>query len=899
MANDAREMSGGTAASLVGRASNGWRRASRIGLALVLGVAMFAAGCAGGEEGESGGSCVVDSDCARGQLCEDGACGEQQCFSAADCGSGPGLSRTCLESGLCSVYECFSDDDCVTSGLGAACIENACFADGGGGCVSNADCPSGQVCNGLSGTCGAPPDMCAGDTDCPTGMTCDTATGMCGGGGGTTGGTTGGMTELERCQAVCSTVAACPEIIDACGAEVAGGLEMACQDQFCADAEALQLVLALEGVPCETAVPLAIGQLPEELTSQCNGGGDPCADVTCDDGERCDPESGECKPFTCDADANEPNNDAEVATALSGAQDLAELSICEADEDWFNITLAAGDSARIGVTFLHSLGDIDVELYDAEGFEVDSSASASDDEWLAVLSKDSEATYTLRVYGFEGAINDYGLTVELNPNGLCALDFDCAEGQFCTSERLCGEIPPCESDLDCSFGDVCNTETGECERAPCATDDDCFLGEVCEDTRCVPAPCESDNDCGLSELCDVGTGDCEPFECSDDGNEPNNTRMETTALTGADETLDDLTLCVEDEDWFTFTLAADKALLIRLFFTDATGDVDAALFVGDEEEALTTATSGSDNEFLAVEAAAEERVMHLRVYAFSGSNTYTLEMDFEPEGDLCGFSSDCEGGQICEAGLCGACSEDSQCGFREVCMDGACLIPPCQSNDDCGFGEVCREDGECVSCVTNEDCVVGVCSPMNTCVECLGDGDCEGGLCDPAANACVQCLADDDCGDGTCVEGACQAAACNDDPYEPNESAEEAEAITAGMYSETYVCVNDEDWFSITLEEGDDLYVTVEFTHEDGDIDVNVRDSEDGFVGSSVSTSDNEYVGRPNLAAGTYYIRIYGFGEFSNPYGLSVQVNPDFAVCSVDEDCAEGQLCNLDLDTCE
>lgn len=112
-----------------------------------------------------------------------------------------------------------------------------------------------------------------------------------------------------------------------------------------------------------------------------------------------------------------------------------------------------------------------------------------------------------------------------------------------------------------------------------------------------------------------------------------------------------------------------------------------------------------------------------------------------------------------------ACTEFEGCGEGEVCnvdtsdpLLNECVR--CLVNEDCGMG-VCTEDNQCVQCVQDSDCGDPnlTCSDSNTCIGCKEGGTCSGmaDRCDPeseGAGTCVECLGDGNdtlCGEGeTC-----------------------------------------------------------------------------------------------------------------------------------------------------
>ncbi|MDF1666360.1 MAG: pre-peptidase C-terminal domain-containing protein, partial [Planctomycetota bacterium] len=96
----------------------------------------------------------------------------------------------------------------------------------------------------------------------------------------------------------------------------------------------------------------------------------------------------------------------------------------------------------------------------------------------------------------------------------------------------------------------------------------------------------------------------------------------------------------------------------------------------------------------------------------------------------------------------------------------------------------------------------------------------------------------------------------SDDNFEPNNSQSAAATVSAGNYPN--LNCNDNDWFKVTLPNAGDLKIDVEFTHSDGDLDITVHSSS-AQLGKSDSTANRESVDLTNLAAGTYFVRIYGY----------------------------------------
>ena len=68
------------------------------------------------------------------------------------------------------------------------------------------------------------------------------------------------------------------------------------------------------------------------------------------------------------------------------------------DDDWYELTVSAGNTTLYAaVSFTDDIADIDIELYDEDGDELDSSAGTSDTESIT-LTDATPGTYYLRVF---------------------------------------------------------------------------------------------------------------------------------------------------------------------------------------------------------------------------------------------------------------------------------------------------------------------------------------------------------------------------------------------------------------------------------------------------------------------------------------------------------------------
>ncbi len=119
--------------------------------------------CDGGLEcvdGKCLSGCGFDYECGPGKVCGDGAC-VPGCDASLPCADG----FACVGGGCLPDP---TDPQCTTAGDcgGLACVDGFCAA----ACATNAQCPTGQLCDATSGTCftdTTPKPLCGPSQTCP------------------------------------------------------------------------------------------------------------------------------------------------------------------------------------------------------------------------------------------------------------------------------------------------------------------------------------------------------------------------------------------------------------------------------------------------------------------------------------------------------------------------------------------------------------------------------------------------------------------------------------------------------------------------------------------------------------------------------------------------------------
>ncbi len=329
----------------------------------------------------------------------------------------------------------------------------------------------------------------------------------------------------------------------------------------------------------------------------------------------------------------------------------------------------------------------------------------------------------------------------------------------------------------------------------------------------------------------------------------------------------------------------------------------------------------------------------------------------------CGDDTDCEDAQYCDdGGTCreGCRTDPDSCGAEEVCDElrrecfpvtsaccleaGACEVlkasecgerggevhprpvcdpnpceqpPECDSDGDCADDEYCTGRGECAEGCRqdpNDTCDEGeACGPDHTCqpTECEGDGDCPGELyCLQPFDQCVEaCAENDDCPDDfSCTDGRCTRGCVDNADAEPNDSAEEANALAFGEESSVEgddgrLCPLDADWFRVVLPEPTRLRVELSCADGDPDLAVELHDAEGRVAGSNEEGCAETFTWPPEAdetIEGEFFVRVFGAApDLGADYALTItQVAPE-GLCENDEgepDDAPGDATPLNAD---
>ena len=126
-------------------------------------------------------------------------------------------------------------------------------------------------------------------------------------------------------------------------------------------------------------------------------------------------------------DGYEDNDTCGQAASL-GNGSFSNLIVRSTDEDWFSMSVPAGNTLEISLDFVNTNGDIDANLYSSCGGSVIASGTSNNDDESLSWTNDggSDTTVYLHVFMFSDTENFYGMTVN-NGDSSCPAGFtaDC------------------------------------------------------------------------------------------------------------------------------------------------------------------------------------------------------------------------------------------------------------------------------------------------------------------------------------------------------------------------------------------------------------------------------------------------------------------------------------------
>ncbi len=405
----------------------------------------------------------------------------------------------------------------------------------------------------------------------------------------------------------------------------------------------------------------------------------------------------------------------------------------------------------------------------------------------------------------------------------------------------------------------------DCEVAFCG-DGSVDEGEECDDGNQEPGD-------GCDAHCIL-----EP-ECDNDGLEPNNNRESAAPLLLPVE--QEMMICNGESDWYSLTAFEGCQLNIELGFLHAEGDIDISVTdpVGNN---FASRTSGSDNESISkpVTLSGDYSV---RVYGMAEVNNHY---------GFRAWLSDCP-----QAWSCPGVDDEHE---ENDDLQGATPLTDMVSS----AGIICLADRDYFSIDVAEGCALTALLTFShaegdlnlslqdeTGVElALSDSQEDGELLEWLMQAdgtlYLEVLLEGDNGNTyeLLTEQVCPEICPADDPMEENDTEEQTTPLAPDVRVEGVICGGDEDWFSFEAAEGCEIQVDLYFSHADGDLELDLYDSE-RRMDSSHNSENNERVAGTVTVAGLHKIKVLGYNEAENEYEIQLSLS-----------CPEGRLVINELD---
>lgn len=119
-----------------------------------------------------------------------------------------------------------------------------------------------------------------------------------------------------------------------------------------------------------------------------------------------------------------------------------------------------------------------------------------------------------------------------------------------------------------------------------------------------------------------------------------------------------------------------------------------------------------------------------------------------------------------------------------------------------------------------------------------------------------------------------------DDAFENNDTQATAANLGATADRREYpgLTAADDDWYRFVLPQAGrpQQFVRIRFGHDEGDLDLRLVGAGGEVLRSSTGVGDEERVSLDGLAAGTYYVQVYGYnGATNRTYALDLNTDPE------------------------
>ena len=321
-----------------------------------------------------------------------------------------------------------------------------------------------------------------------------------------------------------------------------------------------------------------------------------------------------------------------------------------------------------------------------------------------------------------------------------------------------------------------------------------------------------------------------------------------------------------DDDYYTFTAAANGNIDISIFFTNDLGDVDMELF-DSSQVSIDSSTSTDDSEKLVISALAGE-TYYLHVYGYDGDTNLEYELSIDGPAQLPDayevnntFATAADLGPVGDRNIDGlSIHESDDDDYYKITAAATGNIDfSIFFSDALGDVDMAIYDGsqmfldDSTSTGDSENVIVAATASATYYVRVYGFS----GATNPDYDLVI---------DGPAYPL---------DAYELNDSFATAYSLGAvqnfNVNGLSIHATGNDDYYSIVAGSNGTLSLDIDFTHAYGDVDLQVLDAAQVQIGLSNSTASQEHLSVPVTAGATYVVRVYGFSGATNPiYNMAI-----------------------------
>ncbi len=125
---------------------------------------------------------------------------------------------------------------------------------------------------------------------------------------------------------------------------------------------------------------------------------------------------------------------------------------------------------------------------------------------------------------------------------------------------------------------------------------------------------------------------------------------------------------------------------------------------------------------------------------------------------------------------------------------------------------------------------------------------------------------------------------CLDDPYEPNDTRLDARPVGAVSIDALYICPNNEDWYSIELQNGDYMTADITFQQFYGVLELKLYGSDGGYMATGMGDHDGfKELSAAPTSNGVFYLLVKASDLRDDlAYNLTVEVEHNQTGCTDD-----------------